>query len=29
LVDDVTTTGATLNQLAMEIKKMRPDLKIW
>ncbi len=29
LVDDVTTTGATLNQLAMEVKKTRPDLKIW
>lgn len=29
LVDDVTTTGATLNQLAKTIKVLRPDLKVW
>lgn len=29
LVDDVTTTGATLNELAKAIKGVRPDLKIW
>ncbi len=28
LVDDVTTTGATLNQLALSIKNARPDLKV-
>lgn len=29
LVDDVTTTGATLNQLVKTIKASRPDLKVW
>jgi predicted amidophosphoribosyltransferase len=29
LVDDVTTTGSTLLQLARVIKKQRKDVKIW
>lgn len=29
IVDDVTTTGATLNELAKTAKQQRPDLKVW
>lgn len=29
LVDDVTTTGATLNELAKTVKSYRPDLQVW
>ncbi len=29
IVDDVTTTGSTLNVLAGEIKKTYPDAKVW
>lgn len=29
IVDDVTTTGATLNELAKTLKSQRPDLIVW
>jgi predicted amidophosphoribosyltransferase len=29
LVDDVTTTGSTIQELAKTLKKSRPDLMIW
>lgn len=29
IVDDVTTTGATLNELAKTLKTQRPDLRVW
>lgn len=29
IVDDVTTTGATLNELAKTVKTKRPDLQVW
>lgn len=29
LVDDVTTTGATLNELAKTLKQQRPDITVW
>lgn len=29
IVDDVTTTGATLNELAKTVKIKRPDLQVW
>lgn len=29
LVDDVTTTGASLNELATTLKNKRPDLQYW
>lgn len=29
IIDDVTTTGATLNEVAKTIKHTRPDIKVW
>lgn len=29
IVDDVVTTGASLNEVAQVIKQFRPDVKVW
>ncbi|MBU0626105.1 hypothetical protein KKG31_08195 [Patescibacteria group bacterium] len=29
IVDDVTTTGATINELARKIKEIYPKIQIW
>ena len=29
IVDDITTTGATLHHMASAIKKQHPDVRIW
>ncbi len=29
IVDDVTTTGATINEMAKTLKSQRPDLSVW